>query len=145
GFTLERTTRAAAASGIDGEPPLDLVQATRIPLEGSIASPREATRLTLRVRGAAADRIPDDPPRQRRAGDRLTIVRESLPEGLPAGLPPPGAERPGVAENADPSPFIESDDPAIAATAREIVGDERDPTRAARRIVEWVSAHMKQE
>lgn len=145
GFTLERATADTALAGIEREAPLDITLTSRIPLTGEIANPREASELVLKVGGAAMGRVPDDPPRQRVQGDRLHITREQLPADLPAGLPPPGSTGAGVAEYLDPSPFIESDDPAIVGTARAIVGDERDPVRIAQSLVDWVGDHLVQE
>src|SRR5581483_9601255 len=75
GLVLRRETAASAVAGVDANPP-DLAVSARIPLEGSIPHPRGAASLTLRVSGAAAGRIPTDPPRQRLTGDLLEIVRE---------------------------------------------------------------------
>src|SRR5438132_428075 len=43
-----------------------------------------------------------------------------------------------------PAPLIQSEDPRIQAQARLIVGREQDPTRAARRIADWVRANLAQ-
>jgi transglutaminase-like putative cysteine protease len=145
GFMLERADADTALAGIDRDAPLDLTVASRIPLAGAIANPRDAGALSLEVQGPAASRIPSDPPRQVVADGRLRITREALPSGLPAGLPPPGSDDAAVADHLDPSPFIESDDPAIVGTARGIVGDERDPVRAAQRLVDWVADNLVQQ
>jgi Transglutaminase-like superfamily len=145
GFTLERAPAETALAGIEQDAPIDLALVTRIPVEGGIASPREASTLTLRVSGPAADRIPSDPPRQRVVDGRLHLVRETVPDDLPLGLPPPGATDASVEGFLDPSPFIESDDPAIVGTARAIVGGERDPVRVAHLLLDWVSENLVQE
>jgi len=145
GFTLERATAETAYAGIDRDTPVDITLASRIPVAGEIRNPRDASSLSLRVSGAAASRIPDDPPRQTVRDGRLRIARETLPDGLPPGLPPSGADDAAVATYLDPSPFIESDDPAIVGTARAIVGRERDPVRAAQKLLDWVSQNLVQE
>ncbi len=146
GFTLERAaSREAALAGIDASTPIDLVVTTRIPLSGRIEEPRELESLTLRLKGGAAGRVPNDPPRQRVADGVLRIRREALPSGLAPGLPPAGAERDPLASFTDPSPFVESDDPAIVSLARNIVGDERDPVAAARKLVAWVHENVEKE
>jgi len=42
-------------------------------------------------------------------------------------------------------PLIQSDDPRVRAQAREIVGAERDPARAARLIAGWVSSQVARQ
>ncbi len=136
GFMLERETRERALAEATSHVPVDLVGVSRIPLDGAIDDPRNAARLSLEISGAARDRVPNDPPRQRVTGDRLDIVRESPPEDGAAAAGPPAAEFTA------PAPFIESDDPAIVARARAIVGDA-DPATGARRLVAWVAANLR--
>jgi transglutaminase-like putative cysteine protease len=135
GFTLEREPREQALAGVDEHEPVDLVAATGIPVEGEVAEPRRAARLTLRVRGKAAHAIPNDPPRQRLAADLLAIVREPMPASAALGGVPSNG---GAAAALAASPFIESDDPAIRRTAADVVGDATDARVAARRLVGWV-------
>src|SRR5438445_441649 len=119
--------------------PLDLVAASRIPVAGRIEDPRHVSRLTPRMRGAAAARVPLDPPRQRVHGDLLRVEREPLPEHARLG-----AADAALAQYLAPTPFIESDDAAIVATAGSIVGSGRDATAAARALVAWVNEHLEQ-
>jgi hypothetical protein len=140
GFTLERVGRAQALAVDPTTIPVDLVATSRIPLEGRIADARNTDRLTLRVRGAAVAKIPDDPPRQRLRADLLSITREPAPAPVPLPLPRTNA----LADYLGPGLFIESDDAAIVAAARTAVGGETDATRAARRLVTWVHGHVEQ-
>jgi hypothetical protein len=143
GFTLERESREQATAAIDRAAPLDLVAATGIPLDGSIAAPRTLAHLTLRVSGQAAATVPDDPPRQRRAADLLRISREALPaEAAPLGSVPAGLGDGTPAAALEASPFIESDDPAMRAEAQAIAGDATDPRIVARRLVGWVHVEI---
>lgn len=139
GFVLKREPRNTALAGIDTSAPLDIAVAARIPLDGTIANPRELGALALRVSGEAADRIPDDPPRQQRTGNVLHVVREADPG---AGATTDDA---AAADFAAPSPFIESDDPAVVARARAIVASEPDAAAKARRIIRWVRENLTQE
>jgi Transglutaminase-like superfamily len=140
GFTLERTSRDRAIANDATLAPVDLVAASRIPLDGRIDDPRTASRLALRVSGAAAGTIPDDPPRQRVDHGLLRIERETVPESAPLGTGDAA-----LASYLAPAPFIESDDPAIVATAREVVGTRRNATAAARALVDWVNATVRKE
>ena len=139
GFVMRREPRETALAGSADDAPLDLALAAKIPLSGTIADPRGRASLVLRVTGEARDRIPNDPPRQRVAGDVVTVVRETMPEH---------AEPPGdgaLAAYRGPSPFIESEDPEIVATARSIVAGEADPITRARRILRWLRENMTRE
>ncbi len=138
GFRLQRETPSAAVSGIDGGLPVDLALENRIPFRGTIDDPRASTRLRLAVGGAAAGRIPDDPPRQRVVDGVLEIERESWDDTAGSWLPPRRAD-------SEPSPFIESRAPEIVEQARAIVAGETDPRRKARLLVDWTRAHLTQE
>lgn len=140
GFVLRREPREAALAGGTGAAPLDLARAARIPLTGAIADPRGRATLALRVTGDAGDRVPSDPPRQQLAGDLLTVVRETMPERAAAPPPDDGALVPYLG----PSPFIESDDAEIMATAGAIVAGEDDPAGKARRLLRWLRERMTQ-
>lgn len=146
GFTLERAaSREAALTGISTAAPIDLVMKTRIPVDRRITTPRERTSLTLRMAGGARERVPSDPPRQRVESGLLQITREPVPSDVATGMPPRGADAPSLAAYTDPSPFVESDDPAIVSLAQSIVGDEQDPVVAARKLVDWVTANVAKE
>lgn len=146
GFVLERArSRDDALSGISSAAPIDLVMKTRIPIDHPITDARDRSSLTLRLKGGASARVPDDPPRQRVASDLLEIVREPAPRASAAGMPPRGSDAADVAGYTDPSPFVESDDPAIVSLARSIVGDEQDPVVAARKLVTWVNVNVAKE
>lgn len=145
GFVLERAkSREAALAGISSVAPIDLVMKTRIPIDHPIADARELGSLTLRMKGGASTRVPDDPPRQHVESGLLHVVREPAPQAA-SGMPPRGSDAPAVAAYTDPSPFVESDDPAIVSLARSIVGDEQDPVVAARQLVTWVNVNVAKE
>lgn len=138
GLMLLAETRERALAGIDTAAPFDLTSSTRVPLDGLIDGDRERATMTLRVSGEAATRIPDDPPRQIVRDGVVRVVRERLPTRVAddAALP---------ARWVGPSPFIESDDPAVIARAQAIVGDGADPLVSAQRLVDWVHANMTAE
>ncbi len=138
GFRMQREVPEVAVSNVEGSAPVDLALENRIPLDGRIDDPRQATELRLAVDGRAADRIPADPPRQRISNGVLEIRRESLAP-REAGAPPPDDSYLAA------SPFVESDAPEIVAQAREIIGDEADAQRKALRLVRWVEGNLSQE
>lgn len=148
GFTMVAEPYEVAVAGVDRGAPVDLALATRIPLVGRLGDdPRALAALRLRVTGAAAAAVPDDPPRQRVRDGVLHIEREALPSAG-ATREPPGAAVTHDAPAARflaPEPFIESDDPLVAARARAAVGDARDDETRARRLVRWVHETMRPE
>jgi hypothetical protein len=137
GFVLARESEEQALERPAHSTPVDLAVMSKVPLEGDIDDARAAAHLTLRVRGEAAARVPDDGRRQRLHGDLLHIARETLP--APAALPLVLPTTPDVATAVGAAPFLEVDDPTLAARAHEIVGDARDALTAARRLVAWVA------
>jgi hypothetical protein len=141
GFTLAREDEATALTPGPRAAPVDLAVVSRVPVDGRIVAPRAATRLTLRVRGDAAARIPEDGRRQRLHGDLLRITREGLPPPAPLPLTIPAV--PEIAAARAAAPFLEADDPALVARARAIVGDAHDALTAARRLVAWVSTAVE--
>jgi hypothetical protein len=101
------------------------------PIDGVIAGPRELGSLTLRAVGRRAR------PRTRRSAapaHRAHHARGAADRARPACRR--AADAAAIAAYADPSPFIESDDPAIVTLAHSIVGDEQDPVVAARKLVD---------
>lgn len=140
GFTLTRESEERALAHTAHAAPVDLAAVSMVPLTGDVADPRAAARLTMRVSGDAAARIPDDG-RQRLHGDLLRIAREALPPPAPLPLVLPAT--PDIATAVGAAPFLEVDDPTLAARARAIVGDARDSVTAARRLVGWVAAAIE--
>jgi transglutaminase-like putative cysteine protease len=137
GFELRREPEEVARAGGDGAP-VDLVATTHVPFTGTIADPRALDHLVLRVSGAAADHIPSAPPRQQVTGDVLRITRED-----PARMR--GDETEDLAPYRAPSPFVESDDPAIVARARAIVGSATSAIDKVHRVLDWVAANVERE
>jgi transglutaminase-like putative cysteine protease len=138
GFLLRREPADVARTGIDEAARVDLASVARVPFEGTIAEPRALDRLVMRVTGEAADSVPDAPPRQRVTGDVVRITREA-----------PAPTAPSADDDLDryegPSPFIESDDPAIVNRAKWIVGTATTPHEKVRRILAWVAANVERE
>lgn len=140
GFRMQRELPEIAVANIEGSAPVDLALENRIPLRGTIEDPRRATRLRLAIGGAAADRIPNDPPRQRVSGGVLDIETQAV------GASDGSAYATDLeASYSAPSPFIESEAPEIVAQAQAIVGEETDPERKARLLVDWVEDTLTQE
>lgn len=139
GLALVAESAETASRGIDGAPAVDLALAFRIPLEGRMpGDPRTLDRLRLRVTGAAADRVPSAPPRQRVQDGVLEIVREPWPPSARSAQLPDSRFR-------EPEPFLESDDPLVVRLARAAVGEARDDAERAQRLVAWLHERMRAE
>lgn len=80
----------------------------------------------------------------KRDGDRYTITLEHTRPDSPAGKPsiPIAPEDADIARFLEPTPLSQSDDKTIRATARRIVGDERDSVMAGAHIVRWVYENL---
>jgi transglutaminase-like putative cysteine protease len=70
----------------------------------------------------------------------VTVLAETE-EGL-SGYSLPCTD-PALAEFLAPNSIVQSDDPAIVAKAREVIGDETDAWQAAKRLVRWLYSSMR--
>ena len=117
-----------------------------IPLGRSLGNPRQLARVRLRASSFVrdpAELVIETPTQHVRSVDSHTAIIEVWAErddGL-AGHPL-GSAGPELAADLAPSSNAQSDDPAIVAKAREIVGDERDAWAATKLLVRWVYDHM---
>jgi hypothetical protein len=139
GLVLVRELPSRAVAGTLAAEGLDLGAVAAIAPGTTIATPREAARLELRIGGFPDDLRPSFPPRQSLDGDRLTIATERAEELESYPLP---ADRQRFAADLGPTLFLESDAPAIRELAASIVGEERDAAIVARRILDWVHEEL---
>ncbi len=72
----------------------------------------------------------------------VTLLPQPAPEGATIPFPVDDAS---VAQYLKTTPELSLDDAGIRAKAREVVGEEKDALAAARRVVHWVHATLKQE
>lgn len=151
GFTMERSAFEIAYENFRKRDTLRLARASAAPGPGDVItvtaraagiSLRADTvrELRVRLRGADVSRLDLASPRQRLAGDTL-VVRADAPATLVARYRLP-ARQAGLRPYLAPAPLIPSDAPGIAREARRILGTERDPTRAARMLLDWVQGAL---
>ena len=154
GLTLERTAYEIAYYNFRRRDPSRLVRASARPGPGAvIASTALAAGVALPTRSRAGYRavltgvdlsaLDLMGGRQERAGDTL-IVRRETAAALAAAYPLPARDS-SLAPWLAAHPLIQSADPGIRTAGHEIVGDERDPTRAAERLTHWVAAHVRKD
>jgi len=96
--------------------------------------------LTLVFQGGGVDTAALAGPLQEIAGDTLTVRRANVAQ-LNGHYRLPSRD-PAVARYLEPTPALQSDDPRIGAQARQIVGRNRYPRRAAERLAAWVRDHV---
>lgn len=142
GLVTYRTTREAALSAI--ETPLNLVEATVVPVSRRISQP-EATRsavLNLVMKGERADVVfPNDDRQQVTMGTDGRAVLRVKTVG-------PG-EGTAVKEVADeyirPNPMVNSEDARVVALAKRATGNLTDPWAKAAAIQKWVGENIKEK
>ncbi|MHB8416972.1 MAG: transglutaminase-like domain-containing protein [Myxococcales bacterium] len=121
---------------------VDLFALTRVAIDQPLPSGVVPETIRYRIAGLPAA-IRPAPERQSYQdlpdGAVAVTVRASLPHPEPlAPAVPPAARR-----DLRATPDIESDAPEIRTLSQQIVGDEKDPFRAATRLSDWVYRHLR--
>jgi hypothetical protein len=141
GITVVRSTKEEVSRLVLGKGDLpDMAALSAVPVEGEIPHPRTLSFLRIKMQGVEEKFIASDNFRQTRSeGGVVTISEPPLPE---AGYTAPysGKEQ---AEFLESSRFIRSDAPEIIEKAKEIIGPETNPVKAAHKINTWVSENLK--
>lgn len=153
GFTIERTAFEIAYENFRHRDTLRLARASAAP------GPGEVIPLTLLAAGAAPDQGPGrDSLRvrltgvdaaglelgggsQRLAGDTL-IVHRATGAALRATYERPARDT-ALLPYLQVEPLIQKTDVRVRTLARQIAGDERDPTTVARLLARWVAQNIK--
>lgn len=140
GITVVRSDRKEIAAEMGGTRELpELVSLTAVPVSGSIPEAEDLKLVRLQVLGTGDWWIPADDFRQKFDNSEVTITREHVPEAT-YSLP---NKDPRMEEYLTSSRFIRADNPEIVKTAREIVGKETDPVKAAQLINKWVYKNLR--
>ncbi len=140
GITVMRSDRDEITTAMQGIGDLpDMMALSAVPVEGSIKNPRQLKTLQLRLLKGGNLKIATDQFRQRKDGNTLHMTQERVPSPT-YELPWQGTR---VQQFLASSRFVRSDHEAIIAQAREIVGSEKDPVKAARLINSWVYENLE--
>ncbi len=116
----------------------DLVGMTAVQVEGTIPESDDLRVVRYEIQGAGSMAIPSDD-RQKLKGADIEIIRQSISD---ATYQLPNEDR-KMGRYLMSSRFIRSDDPEIVRKAREIIGDEKDPVKAAILINKWVYEYLR--
>ncbi|MBI4565796.1 MAG: transglutaminase domain-containing protein [Planctomycetes bacterium] len=143
----ERTTKEEALRDAAAELPEVFVK-TMPRSNVALPRPREITSLVVRLERSDGLLGEWHPPggtqtEQAREGGSVTLRITSVPPERPATRPVAAGDdlRPFL----KPSASVQSDDPDIRRKANEIVGDERDALKAARKLAGWVHEHIRKK
>lgn len=132
GLLLRKIDPKELAETVVAGEDVDLIRQLAIVSTGVPVVPN-ASRLVLRVSGVAPDKLPDEPPYQRRNEDVLTLTRPGVP---PMGVDAPAQEDLTTYLGSDP--FVTADHPDIVAEAQRIVGEETDPWKQVVLLHDWL-------
>jgi transglutaminase-like putative cysteine protease len=142
--TCRSSRDAALAATAGGSPPAEMYERTIVRSNVRLADPAGVDRLVLRVRPLDAKRpLPDLAAHNQavRADGDAVRVEIRRPAG-PGGAGGAAAAATPAAEYLRPNAIVASDHPEIAALAREIAGEERDPWQVAQRLTRWVAENL---
>ncbi len=141
GLTLIKSSASRAAVFTEGAETMDLYEITAVKPDRALPDPTKVKVLKLKLEGI------DEKPflaaglqggRQKLAESVLTVTREPLPSYFS-----PFAASEAIELYLKPELNLESDDPEIIKKATEIEGVEKDPLKVARRLLQWVHAHLE--
>ncbi|MEO0085678.1 MAG: transglutaminase-like domain-containing protein, partial [candidate division WOR-3 bacterium] len=142
GLNSRRVSQAQALAGEDEAGRLDVLKLFRVEVETLIAEPARVSRVVLELDGVDTAQYMLDGATQKVTSQeplQVEIVKAELPSA-PVSLPVKGQD-----EFLKPTLSVQSDDPAVAARAREIVAGGKDGVVAVGRLFNWVYASLGKE
>ncbi|MBT8490418.1 MAG: transglutaminase-like domain-containing protein [Deltaproteobacteria bacterium] len=122
---------------------VDILKETSVRSHGNITNPRQVRSLTIKVSGIDMNTFSFDKKRQKVMDSEKGIITISAitPVAEKAiEIPYTGKT---LKKYLEPSPWIDCEDPAIRATALEIIGDETNSWRAGQKISQWVYENVR--
>jgi hypothetical protein len=145
GLTSVLSSAARAPEGLDRMDGTDLYDMVAVEPDRRLPDPRRLVYLKLDVEGLGRTDFPQEAlnsARQKLQDKVLEISRERVPSRGSYRLPH-NRFGPELAAFLETEFNIESDDPEIVAKAGDIIGDERNPVSAARRLMHWVFRNLE--
>jgi len=141
GISLEKTTREKAMYGLPVRPSQDLTDMASIPANIDIDNPEGLSVLKARITGITAEEVDLHGRRQTYVDGTLTIRRESLKK-LPRHISWK-VQRWSKNPYLQPSPFIQSNHPAIIKLVTDITSEEDSPLEKTRKIMAWIEKNIE--
>lgn len=144
-YRVDRATALGAEKPTESTPDIDLGIQTLVkvdkPIPNALSRSPIDYKLTLDDEDAAKT-IPESTAQKIVKRDGKVVYLENSKQA-----PPPGsAIDPAVADEfRDSNGFIQSDDPLIVSTAKQIVGDTTDPWEKAKMLERWVDQNMSNQ
>jgi len=139
GISLEKTTPQAALDGLSIQSSRDLTKVASVAVEMPIETPSQLRSLTIAFSGISRSGLALEGGRQKLTGNLLTITKESLSKPGTADFRIPVDAKAFV----EPTAFVQSDHPTIAAQAREIVELHDPPAAKAEKLVQWIYENIE--
>jgi hypothetical protein len=142
GFTTLKSSAARAPLEIEGG--ADLYEMSAVVPDRPLKDSFRLSYLKMKLEGVNRREPVFNHGRQRMHGEVLEIQKEKMPSRAPYSLGQQEfpAECKGLLE---PEFNIESRDKEIVDAARHILGDERDPARAAQKLLQWVYRNVEKK
>lgn len=144
---VQRSSRVAAlAAALGQELPPEMYDQTLVRSNIRLPRPRSLSRLVLTLTQTDSSLgWPDFAgPGQRVLAREEGSLRLEVTTVEPVGTTPrPISATPELSEFLEPNAILQSDDAEVRRIALEVVGDERDVLRAARKLRAWVSDNMR--
>ncbi len=141
GIILEKTSREDAMYGLPIQSSQDLTKAASIPSNIDIDNPGGLMQMRFEITcsGDFAEQLQGG--RQTYKAPVLSIQKESLDDLLQQD--PPLVPMENFTTFLAPSPFIQSDHPAIQKLTSDLVAENDLPLEKARKLVAWIQAHIQ--
>ena len=141
GIILEKTSREDAMHGLPIQSSQDLTEAASIPSNIDIHNPGELMQMRFEITGSGdfAEQLQGG--RQTYDSPVLSIQKESLDDL--GQQDPPLVPTENITAFLAPSPFIQSDHPAIHRLVSDLLTDKTPPLEKARKLVDWMQAHIQ--
>jgi transglutaminase-like putative cysteine protease len=136
GLSMTRQSREQARQlGAARSVSLDLIARTSIPVTTPIIQPGTKKVLKLRLSGFDPASFMLAAGRQQFSGDIVEVRREKIEKMVSIKIP---SQNKRLVAFLQPTPYLQSDNPAIRTLAAEILAGETDAGKAALRLKDWV-------
>ena len=132
---VSETREKALNDNWSGDPGIDIIAWTAVPVDKPIERPRFAKYLKVRLNGIALNDFNFIRHRQTLKEEVLEITKEEINPIQSTLLP---IEKKGYERYLESSPFIQSNDQLIIEVANKIVHSEKDPLNMVKAITQWV-------